>query len=43
MYYNETGEHVMSTHRFLRPDGTLGGSGKPDPKELLVDDTMYFK
>jgi len=33
----------MTLHYFLKPDGTLGGSGKMGPKELLVDDTIYFK
>jgi hypothetical protein len=42
-YYNEAGQPVMTLHHFLKPDGTLGGSGKMDPKELLVDGTIYFK
>jgi len=42
-YYNASGERVMSTRCFLKPDGTLGGSGKIDPKELLVAGIMYFK
>jgi hypothetical protein len=42
-YYNAVGERVLTTHHFLKPDGTLGGRGKIDPKELLVDGIMYFK
>ncbi len=42
-YYDETDRKVMTLHHFLRPNGTLGGSGKPDPKELLVDGIMYYK
>ena len=42
-YYDDADRKVMTLHCFLKPDGTLGGSGKPDPKELLVDDIMYYK
>jgi hypothetical protein len=41
--YYEASRRVMTLHYFLKPDGTLGGSGKMDPKELLVGDTMFFK
>jgi hypothetical protein len=27
-YYNQAGQLVMTLHYFLKPDGTLGGSGK---------------
>jgi hypothetical protein len=44
MYYDkESGQKVMTLHYFLKPDGTFGGSGKYDPKELLIGSTMYFK
>ncbi len=33
---------VALVHRYLRPDGTVGASGMPDPKELLDDDVIYF-
>ena len=33
---------VMWLHCFERPDGTLGGSGKMDPKRLLVDGVEYY-
>lgn len=33
---------VMVLHCFERPDGTLGGSGKMDPKRLLVNGVVYF-
>ena len=33
---------VALVHRYLRPDGTVGASGMPDPKELLDDDVLYF-
>jgi hypothetical protein len=29
-------------HQYLQPDGTLGASGKPDPKWLMAEDgTIY--
>jgi hypothetical protein len=35
------GTELASAHRYYRPDGTLGGSGKPDPKSLLQNGTLY--
>lgn len=34
---------VCLAHRYLCPDGTIGGSGRPDPKVLRIGDTLYFK
>jgi hypothetical protein len=28
-------------HFYLRPDGTIGGSGQPDPKWLFEDGVVY--
>lgn len=39
--YFDSGEWVAECHRFVHPDGTLGGSGMLDPKALLIDDTQY--
>jgi hypothetical protein len=33
---------VALLHRYLRPDGTVGASGMPDPKELFDGDVLYF-
>ena len=33
---------VMWLHCYERPDGTLGGSGKMDPKRLLVNGVEYY-
>jgi len=27
-------------HQYLRPDGTIGSSGKPDPKRILVGNKL---
>jgi len=34
---------VAIVHQYLRPDGTLGGSGKPDPKQVFDDGVIYAK
>lgn len=42
IYSNNAGQKVAGVHQYLRPDGTLGASGRPDPKELLIDGTLYI-
>ena len=41
-YLELNGNRVAVVHQYLRVDGSLGGSGKPDPKALLVDGILYF-
>lgn len=36
IYYDSNGEPVALVHQYKRRDGSLGGSGKPDPKRLFV-------
>jgi hypothetical protein len=40
-YRDPDGEEVARVHQYLRPDGTLGGSGRPDPKRLLQGGILY--
>lgn len=40
--YLERGEKVALVHQYLLPDGTLGASGRPDPKRLLIDGQLYI-
>ena len=40
-YINSNGDQIALVHQYLKPDGTLGGSGQPDPKELLERDVLY--
>lgn len=40
-YIDGAGQQCAVIHRFRLPNGTLGGSGLPDPKELLVDGVLY--
>lgn len=39
---NKKGKRIALVHLYLRKDGAIGASGKPDPKRLLVGDTLYY-
>lgn len=41
-YLDPKGRQIAIVHRYVRPDNKLGGSGKPDPKKLLHDGTLYI-
>jgi hypothetical protein len=41
-YYDDSLQRVALVHQYLRPDGSLGGSGRPDPKRLLFGDEILF-
>lgn len=40
-YRDASGNEVARVHQYLRPDGTIGASGKPDPKRVFIDGTLY--
>lgn len=40
--YFRNGERVAEAHRFLLRDGSLGGSGLPDPKFVVHDETILL-
>ncbi|MGH9358904.1 MAG: hypothetical protein ACRD4Q_14975 [Candidatus Acidiferrales bacterium] len=40
-YRDREGNEVARVHQYLRPDGRIGASGKPDPKRLLQADVLY--
>ena len=40
-YRNQDGNEVARAHRYLRPDGEIGLSGKPDPKRVVFENMMY--
>jgi hypothetical protein len=42
IYVNEEGIKVAGVHQYLRADGTLGLSGRPDPKEVLINGILYI-
>ena len=41
-YSDLGGQWVVVIHQYLRPDGSLGTSGKPDPKRLRINDTIFL-
>jgi hypothetical protein len=36
-YYDHENNPVAIVHQYLRPNGTIGASGLPDPKRLFID------
>jgi hypothetical protein len=42
IYINNNGRKVAGVHQYLLPNGKLGASGRPDPKELLVNGVLYI-
>lgn len=40
-YMDSSGQELVRVHMYLLPDGTIGGSGKPDPKLLYEDGVLY--
>lgn len=40
-YVDSDGRMVAEVHRYLRPDGTIGASGVPDPKRISFGGTLY--
>jgi hypothetical protein len=41
-YFTLAQERVAVVHQYLRPDGTLGGSGRPDPKAISAGGILYM-
>lgn len=41
-YLDESGQWVVEVFQYLRADGTLGASGRPDPKRIRIGDTIYM-
>ena len=40
IYSTQAGAPVALVHQYLRPNGTVGASGKPDPKKLVIDNEL---
>jgi hypothetical protein len=40
-YYDAYGDEVARVHQYLRRDGSIGLSGKPDPKRLFENGLLY--
>ena len=41
-YFGRDGQELALVHQYLLPDGTLGGSGRPDPKRMILDNEVIF-
>lgn len=42
VYLDPQGDTTARALVFYRPDGSIGGSGKPDPKRVLDGGTIYI-
>lgn len=42
VYRDSYGRRVAVVHQYRKRDGSLGGSGKPDPKLVIHEGTMYL-
>lgn len=40
-YSDNDGNEIASAFRYLRKDNTIGASGKPDPKRVLIGGTIF--
>jgi hypothetical protein len=40
-YLDSRGRQVAIVHQYLRKDGSIGGSGRPDPKKLFYRGNIY--
>jgi hypothetical protein len=40
-YRDKENNEISRVHQFVRPDGSLAASGRPDPKRLLIDGILY--
>lgn len=41
-YYDHDYVRVARVHQYRLPDGSIGGSGRPDPKLLLHEGMLYI-
>ncbi|PIU54909.1 MAG: hypothetical protein COS88_06125 [Chloroflexi bacterium CG07_land_8_20_14_0_80_51_10] len=41
-YLDDNGQWLVEVHQYMQPDGTIGGSGKPDPKRLRLGNTVFI-
>ena len=39
-YFDGNGNRIAVVHQIRNPDGTIGASGKPDPKYLQLEDEI---
>jgi len=39
--YRDGTQEIARVHQYMRTDGTIGASGKPDPKRLFENGVLY--
>lgn len=42
IYIDSKGQKVAGVHQYLRTNGKIGASGRPDPEELLVNGILHI-
>ena len=40
-YRSQDSNEIARVHQYLRPDGSIGARGKPDPKRLFEGGILY--
>jgi len=40
-YRDQANNEIARVHQFIRPDGSIAASGRPDPKRLLEGGILY--
>lgn len=41
-YLDNNGQWVVEVFQYLRPDKTIGASGKPDPKRMRIGNKIFI-
>ena len=42
VYFDSQSQPIAIVHQYVLPDGTIGASGRPDPKMVRVDNVTYI-
>jgi hypothetical protein len=40
-YFDQAGRRKALVHQYLRPNGSIGGRGQPDPKAVFKDGILF--
>jgi hypothetical protein len=40
-YRDSNDDEVARVHQYVKPNGAIGASGRPDPKRVLKDGILY--
>jgi hypothetical protein len=43
VYLDALSQQIAKIHQYQHLDGSLGGSGKPDPKQLMIGNIIYHQ